>query len=111
MSNDSGDYARGPEGDLKISYTEFWRDRDFFFSFIISSEQAVVLKIPVWLLLLAARSRQCSQTFHAGFGVSKSLSQLETVMALSLGSGSSPSASVTAICFRISTRSPSLISW
>lgn len=112
-SSTGGAVVRVHEDDLKAC-TEVWRDKSLFFSFRFSSQQARILVIP----LLAAVPRCSFQPFSSSTlkpaSVSPTpLSQLQrhhrhrhllTLRLIFLSSSSS-------LCFRMSTRWPTVRSW
>ena len=93
MPDNTGGDAGAHEDDLKVSNTEFGRDRDLFF-FRMSSQQTNFLVIPCLLTAHCSFVTVPSTFFYAAVMSPSPLVNIETVTILSLDSGLGSSKSV-----------------
>ena len=105
MSKNTDGDARVPEDQLKNQALKSGETKTSSSPSESPHSTQISSQFPVQMLLLAARSNQCPQT--SSFSPSLSVN-CKTVPVLSFGYGSGSSASSRALCFRISTRWPTV---
>jgi hypothetical protein len=100
MYSSTGGDARVPEDDLKKASTEHCRDKDLFFSFGISLQQAsnLVIPCPVAATRCLFQSVLSNNQMPASVNPSRSVN-FKTFTVLSLGSGSDSSSSSRGVYF------------